>query len=73
MTEGLSDAAKSRAYDEFIRIGLFAVNGGLEPSLMNATISIEQEVGNLPPTVEDPANWVVTDYVDDYLERNGRQ
>ena len=73
VTEGLSDAAKSRAYDEFIRIGLFAVNGGLEPSLLNATISIEQEVDNLPAVVEDSANWVVTDLVDDYLERNGRQ
>jgi ABC-type nitrate/sulfonate/bicarbonate transport system substrate-binding protein len=73
VTEGLSDAAKSRAYDEFIRIGLFAVNGGLEPALLNATISIEQEVGNLPAVVEDSAIWVVTDLVDDYLERNGRQ
>ena len=69
VTEGLSDAAKSRAYDEFIRIGLFAVNGGLQPELLQATISIEQEVDNLPPQVEDPANWVVTDLVDDYLER----
>ena len=73
VTEGLSDAAKSRAYDEFIRIGLFAVNGGLQPELLQATISIEQEVDNLPAQVEDPSNWVVTDLVDDYLDRNGRQ
>lgn len=73
VTEGLSDAAKSRAYDEFIRIGLFAVNGGLQPELLQATISIEQEVDNLPAQVEDPSNWVVTDLVDDYLERNGSQ
>ena len=73
VTEGLSDAAKSRAYDEFIRIGLFAVNGGLQPELLQATISIEQEVDNLPAQVEDSANWVVTDLVDDYLDRNGSQ
>lgn len=73
VTEGLSDDAKSQAYDEFIRIGLFAVNGGLEDELLEATISIEQEVGNLPETVEDPSNWVIKDFVDSYLERYGEQ
>ena len=73
VTEGLSDDAKSRAYDEFIRIGLFAVNGGLEDELLQATIEIEQEVENLPADVEDPANWVIKDFVESYLERFGEQ
>lgn len=73
VTEGLSDDAKSRAYDEFIRIGLFAVNGGLEDELLDATIAIEQEVGNLPEDVEDPSNWVIKDFVESYLERHGEQ
>lgn len=73
VTEGLSDDAKSRAYDEFIRIGLFAVNGGLEDDLLNATIAIEQEVENLPEDVEDPTEWVIKDFVNSYLERHGEQ
>ena len=73
VTEGLSDAAKSQAYDEFIRIGLFAVNGGMEDSLLAATIAIEQEVENLPAEVEDPSAWVIKDFVESYLERYGTQ
>jgi NitT/TauT family transport system substrate-binding protein len=73
VTEGLAESAKSQAYDEFIRIGLFAVNGGLEASLIQATLDIEQEVENLPADVEDPSNWVVRTFVDSYLDRFGAQ
>jgi len=49
------------------------VNGGMEDSLLAATIAIEQEVENLPAEVEDPSAWVIKDFVESYLERYGTQ
>jgi ABC-type nitrate/sulfonate/bicarbonate transport system substrate-binding protein len=71
--EGLSDDAMSKAYDLFLRIKLFAVNGGLEPATVDATIALEQEVGGLPADIPPTDQWLNDTFVQSYLERNGSQ
>jgi ABC-type nitrate/sulfonate/bicarbonate transport system substrate-binding protein len=69
--EGLSDEAMDKAYDLFLEIDLFAVNGGLTPELVKATTDLEQEVGGLPADIPDASVWVDDRYVQSYLARNG--
>lgn len=73
VVEGLSEEARRKAYAKFLEIDLFALNGGLEPELIEQTITIEQQVGNLPEDIPPPEQWVYRDFVDSYLERFGEQ
>lgn len=73
VVEGLSEAARRQAYAKFLEIDLFALNGGLEPELIDQTIAIEQQVGGLPEDIPEPDEWVYRDFVDSYLERFGEQ
>lgn len=71
--EGLSDESMSRAYDLFVEIDLFAENGGLDEELIQATIDLEQDVGNLPADMPPAEEWVERQFVDSYLERHGER
>lgn len=70
--EGLNADIRSQAYDIFTDIGMFAVNGGMDPELLENTVDIEESVGTFgdeePIGIEE---WTDSSFVEDYLERNG--
>lgn len=72
--DGIEDDIREEAYDIFTKIGMFAVNGGMDESQLDSTVAIEKRVGTFGDS-EPPANsdWADTSYVEDYLARNGRQ
>lgn len=69
--EGLSESARDQAYDIFIKIGMFAVNGGMSDDLLTNTLEIEQEVGSLGEDAPGPGEWADPSFVERYLEENG--
>jgi NitT/TauT family transport system substrate-binding protein len=69
--EGLSDQAREEAYDIFTDIGMFAVDGGMDETVLNNTVEIEQEVGSLGDDVPDISEWADPSFVENYLEREG--
>jgi len=71
--EGLEPDVASEAYDVFSDVGMFAVNGGMDESLLENTVAIEQEVGALSGEVPASSEWADTRFVERYLEENGEQ
>ena len=71
VVEELSDDIRSRAYDVLDEIGLFGVDGGLTPELLESFIEIELQAGTIEGEVPPQDEWVDFSFVDDYLERNG--
>lgn len=72
--DGIEDDIRQEAYDIFTKIGMFAVNGGMDDDQLDSTVEIEKRVGTFGGS-EPPANsdWADASYVEDYLARNGRQ
>jgi len=72
--EGLDDDIRGEAYDIYMEVGIFGVNGGMEREQLEGTIAIEESLGSFgdvaPPAIEV---WSDPRFVEDYLERNGRQ
>lgn len=72
ITDGLSQEAMETAYDFYIEIGYFGVNGGLEEDLLTETAATEFELGTLETDMStNVSEWADRTYVDDFLERNG--
>lgn len=69
--EGPSDAARDEAYDIFLNIDMFAVNGGMDDAILENTVKIEQEVGTLGDDVPPTEEWADATFVERYLEENG--
>lgn len=69
--DGLDADIASRAYDIFIDIEMFAVNGGMSDRLLENTVTIEQEVGALDDEVAPMDEWADQRYVENYLEAHG--
>src|SRR5690606_6303155 len=51
LEESFSPEVMDEAYGVFEDIGLFAVNGGMDPELIEDTVRVEQAVGSLPEEV----------------------
>jgi ABC-type nitrate/sulfonate/bicarbonate transport system substrate-binding protein len=71
--EGLSDTAREQAYDIFKDISMFALNGGMDDKVLDNTIAIEKEVGNLGDDAPPASDWADSSLVENYLEREGAQ
>lgn len=71
LEEAFAPEVMDEAYEIFQSIGLFAVNGGMELELLEATVEVEQAVGSLPEEVPPVEEWTDPSFVEDYLERNG--
>lgn len=68
--EGPSETVREEAYDIFLDIDMFPLNGGMTEEQLTNTAQIEVDLGNIPdlPPLEsfsDPT------FVEDYLEREG--
>lgn len=71
--EGISETAVTKSQKLSVDTDTWALNGGLEPDVIQSTVDIERSLGTLkgdPPQMED---WVDTRFVDDYLKREGRR
>lgn len=67
-----SDELRDRAYDGFIEIDFFGVDGGLSDELLESWIETSIEAGDFDEaTMPSRDEWVDTQFVEDYLERNG--
>lgn len=72
--EGLDDDVRSEAYDIFIDIDMFAVNGGMDVEQLEETVAIEESVGTFDgQTVIGIDEWTDRSFVEDYLKRNGKK
>jgi ABC-type nitrate/sulfonate/bicarbonate transport system substrate-binding protein len=71
LEEGFTPEVMNQAYDVFEDIGLFAINGGMEPDLLAATVEVEQAVGSLTGDIPPMEEWTEVSFVEDYLARNG--
>jgi NitT/TauT family transport system substrate-binding protein len=69
--EGLSDEIRSRAYDTFIQIGLFGVNGGLSDEALQTVLDLNKEIGALDADAPGPEVWADTSFIESYIARNG--
>ena len=67
-----SDALRDSAYDGFVEIDFFGVDGGLSDDLIDSWIATSIAAGDFDEaTMPDKSEWMNTTFVDDYLERNG--
>lgn len=67
-----SDALRDSAYDGFVDIDFFGVDGGLSDDLIDSWIETSIEAGDFDEaTMPDKSEWLNSTFVDDYLERNG--
>jgi ABC-type nitrate/sulfonate/bicarbonate transport system substrate-binding protein len=64
--------AREAAYDIYMAVSMFAVNGAMDQTLLDATIEAERYTGGLATDAPDPSVWADPRYVEDYLARNGR-
>lgn len=73
VVEDMPSDVRLKAYDKFIEVNLFAVNGAMTDEDMNGTITVSQEVGALEDDVPPFEKWIDASFVEDYLKRNGKQ
>lgn len=67
-----SDDLRDRAYDGFIEIDFFGVDGGLGDDLIDSWIQTSIDAGDFDAaTMPDKSKWLNSTFVDDYLKRNG--
>ena len=67
-----SDELRDRAYDGFIEIDFFGVDGGLSDELIDSWVATSIAAGDFDEaTMPDKSEWLNSTFVDDYLERNG--
>jgi NitT/TauT family transport system substrate-binding protein len=71
--EGPSDEARDQAYEIFMEIDMFAINGGMADDLLENTVAVEQEVGTLTDDAPPIEEWADTSFVESYLERFGEE
>lgn len=71
--EGPSDTARDQAYEIFMEIDMFAVNGGMSDELLENTVAVEQEVGTLGDDAPPVEEWADPSFVESYLERSGEE
>lgn len=69
--EGLDPEIASEAYDIFMDIEMFAVDGGVSEDLLNSTVDIEREVGTLTGDIPPLEDWADTSYVENYVAEHG--
>jgi NitT/TauT family transport system substrate-binding protein len=68
-----TDELRDSAYDQFIDIDFFAVDGGLDGDLIDNWIDTSIDAGDFDAsTIPDKSEWMDDSFVLDYLERNGR-
>jgi NitT/TauT family transport system substrate-binding protein len=68
-----SDELRDRAHDTFVDIEFFGVNGGLDPELVDNWIETSIEAGDFEEgTMPDKSEWLDDQFVNAYLEENGR-
>jgi ABC-type nitrate/sulfonate/bicarbonate transport system substrate-binding protein len=67
----LPDTVRSPAYDVFEQIGLFGVDGGMTPELLDSFVEISLDAGQIQGEIPDQSVWADFSFVEDYLERNG--
>lgn len=65
----MPDELRDPAYDVFIDVDLFAVNGGLNPDSIQKLTEIGLDAGSIEEPVPD--NWYTMDLIESYLARNG--
>ncbi|WP_238011387.1 ABC transporter substrate-binding protein [Dactylosporangium sp. AC04546] len=68
----LKPEVKEAAYDTFVSIKYFGVNGGLDTDQVDNYVSLFQTAGVLPKDMPAKGDWLDDKYVKNYLERNGR-
>jgi NitT/TauT family transport system substrate-binding protein len=67
-----SDALRDSAYDSFVDIDFFGVDGGLSDELIDNWISTSIDAGDFDAaTMPDKSQWLNSTFVEDYLDRNG--
>ncbi|MCS0499810.1 ABC transporter substrate-binding protein [Protaetiibacter mangrovi] len=67
-----SDALRDSAYDGFVDIDFFGVDGGLSDDLIDSWIQTSIDAGDFDAaTIPDKSEWLNSTFVDDYLSRNG--
>jgi NitT/TauT family transport system substrate-binding protein len=67
----LSDESREQAYQTFMDIELFAVNGGVTEEQVQLFADTHTDAGTLSEGAPEYADWVEPSLVEDYLERNG--
>lgn len=65
----MPDDLRGPAYDVFIDVDLFAVNGGLTPESVKKLTDIGLDAGSIEEPVPD--NWYTMDLIESYLAREG--
>lgn len=71
--EGLSDAIRDRAYDTFIEIEMFGVNGGISDEALENVLALNKEIGVLEDDAPGIDVWADNSFAEDYLARNGER
>jgi NitT/TauT family transport system substrate-binding protein len=67
-----SEELRDSAYDGFLEIDFFGVDGGLSDDLIDTWIQTSIDAGDFDAaTMPDKDEWVDSQFVEDYLERNG--
>ncbi|WP_353807478.1 ABC transporter substrate-binding protein [Agromyces sp. SYSU T00194] len=68
-----SDELRQSAYDQFVDIDFFAVDGGLDDELVDNWIQTSIDAGDFDAaTIPDKSEWLDSTFVDNYLAENGR-
>jgi NitT/TauT family transport system substrate-binding protein len=66
------DAIREQAYDSFVDIKFFAVNGGMDEDAIDNWIKISQDAGDISTNLPDKSKWLDDSFVKKYLDENGR-
>lgn len=65
------DSVRDAAYDQFIDIDFFGVDGGMSVDQIDNWIEVSIEAGDLSADMPGKSEWLDDSFVLDYLERNG--
>jgi len=66
-----SDDAKSKAYDDFVNIEFFGVDGGLDEDGVDNWLETSVKAGDLPSDYPAKKEWLDDSFVKAYLDANG--
>jgi len=67
----MDDSLRGPVYDEYLKIGLWGVNGGITESAVENWFEAVKSAGILAADSPDPSTYVDYSYVDAYLKANG--
>lgn len=68
----IDDSVRGSAYDQFVDIDFFGVNGGLDPEQIDNFLKLSLEAGDISGPAPDKSAWLDDTFTKAYVEKNGR-